>query len=142
VFHPCLNVIGYNLLSAVDVLRRYVEEDVMVFWGIRPILINSRSKEGETPLFAAVYRGLADEVVALINGGADINAIDIYGIQPLHSAIFGRKVEIVKILIERGADLSHINLDGETALQAATSRSFSEIVTLIEQALITTKTQT
>lgn len=58
-----------------------------------------------TCLHLAVQIGSADIVKALIEKGADVNAITDRGVTPLHLAIVKKQPEeIIKVLIENGAD--------------------------------------
>jgi len=57
---------------------------------------------------------------ALIDAGADPNAIDMGGVTPLHRAIRNRCAAAVKVLLERGADPRRKNNSGSTPAQLAT----------------------
>lgn len=58
-----------------------------------------------TCLHLAVQIGSTDIVKALIEKGADVNAITDRGVTPLHLAIVKKQPEeIIKVLIENGAD--------------------------------------
>ncbi len=70
--------------------------------------------EGKTPLHMA---HTPDQVRALLDAGADVNATDDYGATPLHlQSIVPRpsaeNLEIVKTLLEAGADLQAETEDG------------------------------
>lgn len=54
-----------------------------------------------------------------MDGGANINAVNVDGQTPLHLACLAQAVDTVEILIERGADVNAIYKDGRTTLHAA-----------------------
>ncbi|MFC1652081.1 ankyrin repeat domain-containing protein [Planctomycetota bacterium] len=54
-------------------------------------------------LFAAVVKGLGDEVTRLISHGADIDTQNRAGFTPLFLAVQRGNVEMVKLLVEKGA---------------------------------------
>ena len=72
-----------------------------------------------TCLHFAVQINSADIVKALIEKGADVNAITDRGVTPLHLAIVKKQPEdIIKVLIENGADY-HIKEANFSALELA-----------------------
>jgi hypothetical protein len=88
----------------------------------------------------------AATVVALIEAGADPNAVDKSGVTPLHRAVRTRCAAAVKVLLDNGADCRRRNKNGSTPMQIATRTTGrggsgsaeakaqqSEIVCLLEQ---------
>ena len=72
-----------------------------------------------TCLHFAVQINSADIVKALIEKGADVNAITDRGVTPLHLAIVKKQPEdIIKVLIENGADY-HIKEANFSAMELA-----------------------
>jgi hypothetical protein len=61
----------------------------------------------------------AATIAALIEAGADPNAIDMGGVAPLHRAVRNRCAAAVKTLLERGADPQRKNGNGSTPAQLA-----------------------
>jgi hypothetical protein len=57
---------------------------------------------------------------ALIDAGADPNAVDMGGVAPLHRAVRNRCAAAVKVLLDRGADPRRKNGNGSTPAQLAT----------------------
>ena len=61
----------------------------------------------------------SDTVVALLEAGADPNAVDKGGVMPLHRAVRNRCASAVRALIEGGADVGRPNGSGFTPIQLA-----------------------
>lgn len=77
---------------------------------------------GQVPLHAAAKHNLVASARALIDRGADLNAIDdaLYG--PLHVALQSRSEAVASLLIERGANVNaRGGVNQETPLQLAGS---------------------
>jgi ankyrin repeat protein len=77
------------------------------------------SSPGNRPLDLASYRGDLADVIALVEGGADVNAVGDLGSTPLHEAVEQGRVQIVKFLLEQGAVPKVKNELGKTALDIA-----------------------
>lgn len=72
--------------------------------------VNTRNKDGFTPLYAACSRGHADVVKFLIDNGADVNAKDDYGQAPIDVAAERNRRNLVQLLVAKGAEISTIHL--------------------------------
>lgn len=93
-------------------------------WYLKEVLahganINIRNPlNGRTPLVAAMYGGLNDNVRLLISAGADMNTFDRLGLTPLIEAAANQKYELVYDMLLAGADpttkIAH--WDGQTLL--------------------------
>jgi ankyrin repeat protein len=58
--------------------------------------------------------------LALLEGGAEVNAADNFGITPLHGAAMIGNVDVARVLIDKGgADVNRQTLDGYTPLHIA-----------------------
>jgi ankyrin repeat protein len=53
----------------------------------------------------ASYAGDQESVSALLQAGADPNAIDIDSASPLHKAAFNGHTEVCTMLLEKGSDI-------------------------------------
>lgn len=95
-----------------------------------------------TQLFDAVKDHKVDLVKSLLDKGANVNAIDQYGMTPLIVASGvsfsnrgdegGRSLEIVNLLLAKGADVNYLSAkDRYTALKAAVNRGHVEIFKLL-----------
>lgn len=60
----------------------------------------------EGPLFRAAAHGTKEICKALIDAGADVKAVDIYGETPLHWAVSEGNLGAVQALIDAGASLT------------------------------------
>jgi hypothetical protein len=74
-------------MTAADVLKRYMEEDLPEFCELVLEHVNQPGNFGNLPIHVAAVRGLPEELDALIAGGADVNAAGELGNRPLHEAI-------------------------------------------------------
>jgi ankyrin repeat protein len=120
------------------------------------LLASQRLPNGESPLMAALYRGHADIVDALIDAGAEIdvfaaaatgrlddlrrtvnertlNALAYDGWTPLHLAAFFGHLEAAKLLLESGADVRTVshNAMKNTPLHAATAGRHADVALLL-----------
>jgi ankyrin repeat protein len=92
-----------------------------------------RNRRGAEPLHYAVDGipgsrywnpgAQAATVAALIEAGADPNAIDKSGVAPLHRAVRTRCAAAVEVLLDRGADVRRKNNNGSTPMQLATANT-------------------
>jgi len=120
------------------------------------LLASQRLPNGESPLMAALYRGHADVVDALIEAGAEIdvfaaaatgrtedlrravdettvNALAYDGWTPLHLAAFFGHVENARLLLAAGAGVNAESRNGleNTPLHAATAGRHQEVALLL-----------
>jgi ankyrin len=77
---------------------------------------NQKSRNGQTPLFRALYQGLDEVVVELLAKGADPHVADKDGTTPLHAAAFMGRPDLLDVLLSRGADPNVKNKAGVTPL--------------------------
>src|SRR5690606_37579621 len=74
---------------------------------------------GFTPLLYAAREGCVPCIDALVEGGADIDLPDPYGVTPLVLALLNRHFDTAKRLIERGADVNKWDWWGRSPLFVA-----------------------
>ncbi len=72
-----------------------------------------------TPLHRAVERDDLAAVTNLVRGGADVKAVNRYGLSPLSLACARGNADIVELLLGAGADPNTANPEGETCLMSA-----------------------
>ncbi|RYN72660.1 hypothetical protein AA0120_g12741 [Alternaria tenuissima] len=94
-------------------------------------LVNSKDKDGKTPLFIAAEQGNVGVIEVLLDKGADVNAQGgRYG-NALQAALEKGYTEIATLLLDKDAD---VNAQGglySNALQAAAARGHKEMATLL-----------
>ena len=84
--------------------------------------VRDRLEHRRTPLHEAVESNHDVCVVYLIEAGADVNAVDVYGDSPLVQCADLGNITCLKKLIGAGADLNKTNNHKQTALQKAASK--------------------
>lgn len=115
---PCACCLG-DAASVGHLLRQRIDPDAL-------------SADGFRPLGLAAAFGGAEVVEALLDGGADIEAVSVaLPVRPLHAAVFGRKHKVVALLLERGADVNAAQEGGFTALHGAAQNGMAETVALL-----------
>jgi hypothetical protein len=81
--------------------------------------INTRDKEGATPLMWAVDEGALGIAEVLLNTGAKVDVKDNDGRTPLMVAAFRGYLELAKLLLAKGANIKARDILGETVLMHA-----------------------
>jgi ankyrin repeat protein len=66
----------------------------------------------QTPLYYAVREGHDRVIDALVDGGLNVNHLDIYGQNPIYYAISSGNVQITRLLVNKGADPDVVDLNG------------------------------
>ena len=85
-----------------------------------------------TPLHRAAARGHIAIAAALLDAGADIDAVgDPVGAHPLHVAAIANQPALAAFLIERGANLESRDAEGRTPLMAAAAFSSTTVGALL-----------
>ena len=98
----------------------------------------SRGRQLQTALYAASSRGYTEVVHALIDRGADLNAVcddtdNRHHVRwtPLRVALDKGRLEIAELLLEHGADVDYQDNDGKNLLHIASRHSSIEITRLL-----------
>ena len=83
-----------------------------------------KNSDGRTPLHLAAMNIRADTVIALVELGADVNAMDNDGRTPLHLAASNGRPETARPLVEElGADVNATCNDGKTPFDLVAAKS-------------------
>nr|XP_027230756.1 protein phosphatase 1 regulatory subunit 12A-like isoform X7 [Penaeus vannamei] len=76
---------------------------------------------------ADVNRGDKQEVLRLLEKGADIDTANVDGLTALHAACIDDNLDMVEFLVDQGADVNRGDMEGWTALHATASCGFNSI---------------
>lgn len=71
--------------------------------------VNSRDRNGDSPLNMAASKGNLPLVTVLLNAGADVTLANLAGVTPLMGAAFSGNVEIVRKLLAVGAKIEPLD---------------------------------
>nr|XP_060640140.1 B-cell lymphoma 3 protein [Anolis sagrei ordinatus] len=99
---------------------------------LAPLDLEARNFEGLTPLHVAVGTSDHNMVLALLEHGADVDAVDIKsGRSPLLHAVENNNLEMVELLLKHGANVNAQSYGGNTALHAASGRGLLDTLRLL-----------
>ena len=93
--------------------------------------VNARTKFERTPLHVASICGHTDVAQALLDCGAEIDALDIHKQTPLHLASSNGRAKVVQLLLEHGAALDVQSSIQNTPLFLASLNGHFESVQLL-----------
>lgn len=119
-------------LTVAEVLRRYKDEDLPAFCEISLEDVNQIGNFGERPLHVAASRGNMEEITALVNAGAQINAPGELGNTPLHEAVGQAHIPAIQFLLDHGASPDVENEFGDTPVDKARSANRNDIVEILQ----------
>ena len=99
-----ININGQFVLAArggnVERVRTLLEQGAIV---------NSRDRNGDSPLNMAAAKGNVALVALLLRSGADVNLANLSGVTPLMSAVFAGQAELVRTFLDAGAKVGPID---------------------------------
>ena len=84
-------------------------------------------------LLTAARQGDTNQVKALLDKGADVNAKDKYGDTALMGAAEAGNTDVVRVLLDKGADVNAKSKDGVTALMYAKEKNHTKIIEVLKQ---------
>uniref|UniRef100_A0A8C6Y1Q3 B-cell lymphoma 3 protein n=1 Tax=Naja naja TaxID=35670 RepID=A0A8C6Y1Q3_NAJNA len=94
--------------------------------------LEARNFEGFTPLHLAVASLSRDMVLALLDHGADVDAVDMKsGRSPLLHAVENNNLDMVELLLQHGANVNAQSYGGNTALHTASGRGLLDMLRLL-----------
>ena len=91
----------------------------------------ARNAMNVAAIHAASAAGSFGIALALIEAGADVNAVQQAGYRPLHAAAMTGQVDLAKLLLDRGADPNAKADDGRTALAMARDAKQQAVMDLL-----------
>jgi|GEM_PF-1299443 len=101
---------------------------------VRKGRVNLKDKDGHFPLLIAADLGDLDDILQLLNAGADVNAADNDGFTALYRAAGQGHTSVVKVLIEFGANVNQKTNQGSTPLIISLQPNNLDIVPLLLKA--------
>jgi len=93
-----------------------------------------RERGANVTLIEAVLGGDNDQVAALLDQGADVNAADEHGDTPVKLAVSKGHAQTVRLLLLHNADPARANRLGHTPLATACLRGYPEIADMLRGA--------
>ena len=100
-----------------------------------PSLINTRDKDGSTPLHCATWKGQEKVAELLVKEGANVNAVnqnEHWGTTPLHAAAHANQAKIAQLLLDHGADVKAKDMEGKTPMFHTTFHKAKAVAKLLE----------
>ncbi|KAK9891463.1 hypothetical protein WA026_014695 [Henosepilachna vigintioctopunctata] len=112
------------LYKRAEQLKRWEESDT----NQEPVSPKTKSRKikfsSGCVFLAACAAGDKDEVLNLLEKGADINTANVDGLTALHQACIDDNLDMVEFLVEQGADVNRGDNEGWTPLHATSSCGF------------------
>lgn len=88
--------------------------------------VNSRDRNGDSPLNMAAAKGNAVLVDVLLKAGADVNLANLSGVTPLMGAAFSGNAEIVRRFLAAGAKIAPLDRVKKNAATYAAGKGCSD----------------
>ena len=120
-----LDVFEATLAGRADLVRAHLARD--------PALAVVWTQDGYTALHYAAFFGGRDAAEALLDAGADLEAVsrNAMGVRPLNSSAAGGHGDVSRLLVERGADVNAAQAQGFRPLHAAAQNGDSDLVAIL-----------
>lgn len=99
------------------------------------LLVNALDSDGSTPLHCATWKGHLIIVEALLEAGANVNAVnqnEHWGTTPLHAAAHANQAAIAKMLLDHGADAKATDMEGRTPMFHTTFHKAKAVAKLLQ----------
>jgi ankyrin repeat protein len=116
-----------------DILQSTSDSLFPADMGRRPVFIDSRSSDGDTPLHVLLGRKDVGGAKALLEAGADPNAVGDMGETPLHVAIRHGALAVIETLLAAGANPDIRSEFGDTPRTMAAAKD-GDIARLLKRA--------
>ncbi|KAK6174987.1 hypothetical protein SNE40_013533 [Patella caerulea] len=148
------NVTGINIKSMQGCLHHacnsiYDNVEIIQFLVDKGAKVNSKNRDGRTPLHLATARGKEATIACLIQLGANAKSVDKYNRLPIHEAV-SRNVGrldintpgIIRQLVEAGSPVNSADSNGRTPLSDVNKRFEPRCVDVLKNADISAAQQT
>ena len=109
-------------------LHRAANKEVVELLIAKGAKVDTKDKNGRTPLHGAIARDRKEIAELLIDKGADVNAKSDDDWTPLHYAAANGHKEIAELLITKGADVNAKSDDGSTPLDWANDKETASLL--------------
>ena len=97
------------------------------------ILFTTQAHASLQELIDGVKQNDKKAVLALLNNGEDVNAVNAQGNAPLHYAVALNNAEMAKILLQYGADMNISNAQGWTPLKIVEKKKVADVAAVLHQ---------
>eukprot|EP00775_Hariotina_reticulata_P011965 gene11965-12108_t len=94
--------------------------------------IRGQGRVGNMRIHRAVHNKRLEEVLQLVDNGADVNEVEAAGNTPLHSAAYEGWLEGTKLLLQLGAKINASNNAGDTPWHWAMNMGHTEVAAYLE----------
>lgn len=120
-----LDIFEAAIVRRPDLVRAHLARD--------PSLARAWTPDGYTALHYPAFFGGPDVARALVDAGADIEAVsrNEMGARPIHSAAAGRHLDVSRLLIEAGADVNAPQHGEYVPLHQAAQHGDADLVELL-----------
>ncbi len=97
------------------------------------ILFTTQAHASLQELIDSVKQNDKEAVLALLNNGEDVNAVNAQGNAPLHYAVALNNAEMARILLQYGADMNISNAQGWTPLKIVEKKKVADVAAVLHQ---------
>ncbi|WP_374334403.1 ankyrin repeat domain-containing protein [Leeia sp.] len=118
-------------MKAKAILEQY--QNHPDFLGIELTHVNQKGAVDDTPLHIASRCGSEQDVLDLLDLGADIHSVGDLGYTSLHFATLANRSPIVALLLRKGANPSIPNEFGDTAKDTAERHGYTDIARMLKR---------
>lgn len=131
IFCSLLSINSFSQEKSIfDIARNGSLAELKVATKKNPDIINTKSKEGYSPLTLSCYSGNNEVAKYLIEHVKNINSKSSYG-TPLMAAVVKNNKELTDLLIKKNVDVNATDNNGTTALHYAVMFDLEEITKLL-----------
>lgn len=117
-----------------EILERLSERMFPAQMGQTKVTIDSREADGDGVLHNLLYGKEHYSALALIEAGADVNAVGDLGYTPLHVTAFRNDTEMIQVLLDAGANPRLKCEVGKTPLETAIDHGCSDAAKQLKKA--------